>query len=121
MRVSRTRQGRAGGRCCAEHAQAGRQAMALHRRCPCFSDDHQASTGEQQPVRSGKSGQMLGGGLTGVATTISGLVRSVAACTFSDKPPTTSAVRMSVNCASFVIMECTCTATHSPLFARLLL
>mmetsp|Transcript_8319 Transcript_8319/g.31104 ORF Transcript_8319/g.31104 Transcript_8319/m.31104 type:complete len:315 (+) Transcript_8319:240-1184(+) len=47
----------------------------------------------------------------GVATTISGRVRSDAACTVALKPPTTSAARMVVNCASFSVMEWTCTAS----------
>jgi hypothetical protein len=32
----------------------------------------------------------------------------VAACTLMERPPTTSAARMSVNCASMVTMLCTC-------------
>ena len=47
----------------------------------------------------------------GVATTTSGLPRSVAAWTCEESPPTTSAARTSVNCASFCIIECTCTAS----------
>jgi len=45
---------------------------------------------------------------TGVATTISGLVRKVAACACRDKPPTTRASLMSVNCARLVSIACTC-------------
>ena len=46
--------------------------------------------------------------LTGVATMISGLDLRVAAWTCSERPPTTSAARTSVNCASFWTMLCTC-------------
>ena len=60
-----------------------------------------------------------GRALTGVATTTSGEVRSVAACTFSERPPTTSATRMSVYCARFVIMLCTCAASELSLSALL--
>mmetsp|Transcript_30032 Transcript_30032/g.77641 ORF Transcript_30032/g.77641 Transcript_30032/m.77641 type:complete len:254 (-) Transcript_30032:37-798(-) len=47
----------------------------------------------------------------GVATTISGAERSVAACTASERPPTTSATRVSVNWPRRSTMECTCTAS----------
>mmetsp|Transcript_23973 Transcript_23973/g.58755 ORF Transcript_23973/g.58755 Transcript_23973/m.58755 type:complete len:252 (-) Transcript_23973:251-1006(-) len=47
----------------------------------------------------------------GVATTTSGLVRSAAACTLADKPPTTKAARMVVNCARRSVIWCTCTAS----------
>ena len=48
-----------------------------------------------------------------MATRISGEVRRVAACTLRERPPTMSAARMSVNCASFVTMLCTCRHQHS--------
>ena len=51
---------------------------------------------------------------TGVATTTSGEVRSVADCTWRERPPTTSAILMSVNCAKLVIMLCTCAAHMKP-------
>mmetsp|Transcript_33931 Transcript_33931/g.107805 ORF Transcript_33931/g.107805 Transcript_33931/m.107805 type:complete len:248 (-) Transcript_33931:647-1390(-) len=47
----------------------------------------------------------------GVATTMSGRLRSTAACTERLSPPTTSALDTSVNCASFCVIECTCTAS----------
>ena len=46
--------------------------------------------------------------LTGVATTTSGLLRKVEACSWEESPPTTSAARTSVNWARFWIMLCTC-------------
>ena len=47
----------------------------------------------------------------GVAITTSGDVRRTAAWELTERPPTTSAIRMSVNWASFCIMECTCAAS----------
>lgn len=57
-----------------------------------------------QCIKTGANGSLL----TGVATTISGCARSVAACACRLSPPTTSAAWMSVNCASRWIMLCTC-------------
>ena len=57
------------------------------------------------------------GARTGVATTISGEVRSVAACTLMERPPTTSAARTSVNCARLLIMLCTCMRSEESLYS----
>lgn len=55
----------------------------------------------------------------GVATTISGLRLSTAACTCTLRPPTMSAALMSVNWASLVIIECTCTKNHKEVLLSL--
>jgi hypothetical protein len=47
----------------------------------------------------------------GVATMISGPFRSAAACADRESPPTIRAALMSVNCASFEIIEWICTAS----------
>ena len=69
----------------------------------------------RHPIRSAHDEERVREGcgcITGVATTTSGELRSVAAWTLRDKPPTTSATRMSVYCARLVIMLCTC--AHVP-------
>jgi hypothetical protein len=63
--------------------------------CVCERDREEAGGGELR-------------GRTGVATTISGAERSVAVCTCRERPPTTSATRVSVNWPSFSNIECTC-------------
>ena len=78
----------------------------VHGAPPTHPPTHPPTQPASQPAS--QSAPPLPASLTGVATTTSGCVRSVAACACRLSPPTTSAAWMSVNCASFCSMLCTC-------------
>ena len=78
-----------------------------HNRSPVRAEQSGANVPAKQQSLAYCEGCRWLGLLTGVATTISGLVFKVEAWTCMERPPTTSAVLMSVDCANFSIMLCT--------------